>query len=87
MSGLPTRETLTVTVDGHIIGLSLAGSRIAVGWSGPGHAELTVEEARALGWLLRGYARLAEQSDEPEGRQDRHLIEQPMLGWCGSGTG
>jgi hypothetical protein len=60
VTGLPAHETLTPTADGHIIGLSLAGARVAVDWSGPRHAELTAEEARTLGYLLRGYARMAE---------------------------
>lgn len=60
------QETIVETGDGHIIAVGVAGTRVVLAWSGPSHSELTVEEARTLGYLLRGYARLAaEQGNEP----------------------
>jgi hypothetical protein len=53
------------TVDGHALALSLAGLRVSVGWCGSAHADLTTEEARTLGYLLRDYARLADATSSP----------------------
>jgi hypothetical protein len=63
---LPDQETLTMTDDGHVVVLSLVGPRISIDWYGSQHAELTTEEARVLGYLLRGYARLTDTTDEPD---------------------
>lgn len=55
-----------VQAEGHLIGVEAAGGRVCVDWLGPARAELTPETAATLGYVLRGYARLAERGDEPE---------------------
>lgn len=55
------------TDDGHLIGVEAADGRVCVDWLGPARAELTPETAATLGYVLRSYARLAEQGDEPAG--------------------
>ena len=67
MRGSPVRETLIETGDGHTVFLALTGSGVSVDWYGPVHAEFTTEQARTIGYLLRGYARLAEQGNESRG--------------------
>jgi hypothetical protein len=57
--------TLFETSDGHIVALDLVDGRVSLDWSGLRHAELTPEKARTLGYLLRGYANMAEPSGDP----------------------
>jgi len=62
-----SQETLIETGEGHVIALVAVGGRVHVDWLGPRHAELNVETARTLGYLLRGYARMVELSTDPKG--------------------
>jgi hypothetical protein len=61
------QPTLIETTDGHIVALSVDGERVSLTWSGPRHAELTPEEARTVGYVLRGYARMADDAPDPAG--------------------
>jgi hypothetical protein len=38
---------------------------VTVDWLGIPHAELTPETARTLGYVLRGYAKMAEPDGDP----------------------
>jgi hypothetical protein len=56
---------LITTTDRHLVALSLTGPRVSLEWHGPAYADLTIEEAQILGYLLRCYARLANTANDP----------------------
>ncbi len=71
MTATPSRETLIDTGDGHVIAICAVGERVHVDWCGPPHGEVTPDEARCLGWVLRGYARMIEPFGDPESDDGR----------------
>jgi hypothetical protein len=66
------RETFFESGEGHVIILGTMDSKVHVGWVGPPRMTLTAQRASELGYLIRGYARLAEPdigTDQPHGSQ------------------
>jgi predicted nucleotidyltransferase len=51
--------------DAVTVAVSTRAGWVVVQWHGPRRAEITPEAARTLGYVLRSYARMTDQENEP----------------------